>query len=54
MKQEMRTLTGGRGADVIFEVVGGDMFAQCLSSIAWEGRLLVVGFASGQLPTVLL
>merc|ERR1712096_73760 len=35
------------GADVIFEAVGGEIFNQCLRSIAWEGRLIIVGFASG-------
>ena len=41
-------LTGGRGVDVIVDVVGGDTFTDSLRSLATQGRLLVVGFASGQ------
>jgi NADPH2:quinone reductase len=44
--------TGGRGADVIFDPVGGDVFDRSLRCIAWEGRLLVVGFTSGRIPSV--
>jgi NADPH:quinone reductase len=43
-------LTDGRGADVIFDPVGGDVFDESVHCIAWEGRLLVVGFASGRIP----
>jgi NADPH2:quinone reductase len=45
-------LTGGRGADVIFDPVGGAVFDQSLRCIAPEGRLLVIGFASGEIPKV--
>jgi NADPH:quinone reductase len=51
-KDRVKELTGGRGADVIFDPVGGDVFDQSLRCIAWEGRLLVVGFASGRIPEV--
>jgi NADPH2:quinone reductase len=44
--------TGGRGADVIYDPVGGDVFERSLKCIAWSGRLLVIGFASGSIPTV--
>ncbi|MEJ0069024.1 MAG: zinc-binding dehydrogenase [Pseudomonadota bacterium] len=47
---EVRQATGGRGADVIFDPVGGDVTAQSLRCIAWDGRLLVVGFSSGKIP----
>jgi D-arabinose 1-dehydrogenase-like Zn-dependent alcohol dehydrogenase len=43
-------LTGGAGADVIYDPVGGDVFDQSLRCINWEGRLLVIGFASGRIP----
>jgi NADPH:quinone reductase len=43
-------LTSGRGADVVYDPVGGDVFDRSLKCIAWEGRLLVIGFASGQIP----
>jgi NADPH2:quinone reductase len=45
-------LTAGRGADLIFDPVGGDVFDASLRCIAWGGRLLVVGFASGRIGTV--
>ena len=44
--------TGGRGADVIYDSVGGDVFERSLKCIAWNGRLLVVGFAGGKIPSV--
>lgn len=44
--------TGGRGADVIYDSVGGDIFDRSLKCIAWNGRLLVIGFASGKIPSV--
>ncbi len=43
--------TAGRGADVIYDPVGGDTFDRSLKCIAWNGRLLVIGFASGTIPT---
>ena len=43
-------LTGGRGADVVYDPVGGDVFDRSLKCTAWEGRLLVIGFASGRIP----
>ncbi|MDP9438219.1 MAG: NADPH:quinone oxidoreductase family protein [Actinomycetota bacterium] len=52
LKERVRGLTGGRGADVILESVGGDLFDASLRAIAWEGRLVVIGFASGRIPTV--
>jgi NADPH2:quinone reductase len=45
-------LTGGKGADVIYDSVGGDTFDKSLKCIAWNGRLLVIGFASGRIPEV--
>lgn len=48
--ERVRAITGGRGADVIFDPVGGDVFDRSLRCIAWEGRLLVIGFASGRIP----
>ena len=44
--------TGGRGADVIYDSVGGEVFERSLKCIAWDGRLVVVGFASGTIPEV--
>ncbi len=49
-KDRVKALTDGRGADVICDPVGGDVFERSLRCINWEGRLLVVGFASGTIP----
>lgn len=54
IKDRVKELTDGKGADVIYDPVGGDAFDQSMRCINWEGRLLVIGFASGriaQLPT---
>ncbi|HOM14354.1 MAG TPA: NADPH:quinone oxidoreductase family protein [Rubrivivax sp.] len=50
--EAVKTLSGGRGADVVFDPVGGDVFDASLHCIAWGGRLLVVGFASGRIGSV--
>ncbi len=47
-RDSVKELTGGRGVDVIVDVVGGDVFTDSLRSLATQGRLLVVGFAAGQ------
>ncbi|ALH81005.1 NADPH:quinone oxidoreductase family protein [Sphingopyxis macrogoltabida] len=51
-RETVKDLTGGRGADVIFDPVGGDVFDESTRCIAFGGRLLVVGFASGRIPEV--
>ena len=50
----VREETGGRGADVVYDSVGGDVFERSLKCIAWNGRLLVIGFAGGEIPSVKL
>ncbi|MDR0279748.1 MAG: NADPH:quinone oxidoreductase family protein [Paucimonas sp.] len=50
LKDEIKRLTGGKGVDVIYDPVGGDLFDQSVRGLAWNGRLLVVGFASGRIP----
>jgi len=50
--ERVMALTDGKGADVIYDSVGGDIFDKSLKCIAWNGRLLVIGFASGTIPTV--
>ncbi|MGW0734865.1 NADPH:quinone oxidoreductase family protein [Streptomyces sp. NPDC002851] len=47
----VKDVTGGRGADVVYDPVGGDAYAQSAKCVAFEGRVLVVGFASGVIPT---
>ncbi len=48
----VRAATGGEGADVIVDPVGGEITEQSLRCIAWEGRLLIVGFSSGTIPSI--
>ncbi|MFJ4068848.1 NADPH:quinone oxidoreductase family protein [Pseudomonas sp. NPDC089996] len=50
LKEEIKRLTGGQGVDVIYDPVGGELFDQAVRGLAWQGRLLVVGFASGTIP----
>ncbi len=52
LKERTRTLTSGRGADVIYDPVGGAFSEQALRSITWEGRHLVIGFAAGDIPRI--
>ena len=49
---DVKRLTNARGADVVFDPVGGDAFDLSTKCIAPEGRLLVIGFASGRIPTI--
>ncbi|APZ55307.1 NADPH:quinone oxidoreductase family protein [Salipiger abyssi] len=50
MRDAVKEATGGHGADVVIDPVGGDASAAALRAMAWCGRLIVVGFASGQIP----
>jgi NADPH2:quinone reductase len=50
LKDGLRKLTDGKGADIIFDPVGGSFAEAALRSIAWEGRFLVIGFAAGDIP----
>lgn len=51
-REAVKDLTGGRGADVIYDPVGGDVFDESIRCIAFNGRILIVGFTSGRIPTV--
>ncbi|MDP3172913.1 MAG: NADPH:quinone oxidoreductase family protein [Phenylobacterium sp.] len=51
-REQVKALTGGAGADVIYDPVGGDVFDESVRCIAFDGRLLVVGFTSGRIPSV--
>jgi NADPH2:quinone reductase len=51
-REAVKELTGGRGADVIYDPVGGDVFDESVRCIAFNGRILIVGFTSGRIPTV--
>jgi NADPH:quinone reductase len=50
IRERVKAITGGRGADVVYDPVGGDAFDASLRCIAWGGRLIVIGFASGRIP----
>lgn len=50
LREQLKALTGGQGVDVIYDPVGGAYTEAALRSIAWEGRLLVIGFAAGEIP----
>ena len=51
-REKVKELTGGRGADVIFDPVGGDVFDESTRCIAFNGRLLVIGFTSGRIASI--
>jgi NADPH2:quinone reductase len=52
LRERIKALTGGRGVDVVYDAVGGAYTEPALRSIAWRGRLLVVGFAAGEIPKI--
>lgn len=52
LRAEIAALTGGRGADVVVDNLGGRVFDACLRSVAWCGRIVVVGFAAGAAATL--
>lgn len=52
LKEKVKALTDGKGADVIYDPVGGSLFDQCMRCINWNGRILVIGFAAGDIPKV--
>lgn len=52
LRVRIKELTDGRGADVVFDPIGGDVFKASLRSLAWEGRLLIIGFAGGDIQQI--
>ncbi|MEQ9608004.1 MAG: NADPH:quinone oxidoreductase family protein [Kiloniellaceae bacterium] len=52
IRERVKELTAGKGADVVFDPVGGDVFDASLRCIAWSGRILVIGFAAGRVPQI--
>lgn len=51
-RERVKEITGGRGADVIYDPVGGDVFDESVRCIAFNGRILSIGFTSGRLPVL--
>lgn len=52
LKERVKVLTSGKGADVVYDPVGGSLAEAALRATAWEGRFLVIGFASGEIPKI--
>lgn len=52
LKTEIRALTGGNGADVVYDCIGGQAAEPMVRALAWQGRFLVVGFAAGEIPKI--
>jgi NADPH2:quinone reductase len=52
LRERIKALTGGTGVDVVYDPVGGQYTEPALRSLAWRGRLLVVGFAAGEIPKI--
>ena len=52
LKEAAKKLTGGKGVDIVLDPVGGDVTEEALRATAWNGRLLVIGFAQGEIPKI--
>jgi len=52
LRESLKALTGGKGPDVVYDPVGGDLAEPAFRSIAWRGRYLVIGFAGGAIPAL--
>src|SRR5712671_3234218 len=52
IRERVKAITGGRGADVVYDPVGGDAFDASLRSVAWGARVIIIGFASGRVPQI--
>lgn len=52
LRSQVHAETQGRGADVILDALGGDVFDAAIRALAWRGRLVVIGFAAGRIPTI--
>jgi NADPH2:quinone reductase len=52
LRNQVHAATDGHGADVVLDPVGGEFFAAALRALAWSGRMVVIGFACGEIPSV--
>jgi NADPH:quinone reductase len=52
LREQVHALTDGKGADIVIDPLGGDFFDAALRAVAWRGRLVVIGFAAGRIPTL--
>jgi NADPH2:quinone reductase len=52
LKETLKQRTAGKGVDCIYDAIGGELSEKALRAMAWRGRFLVVGFASGEIPKI--
>ncbi|MFL4977793.1 MAG: NADPH:quinone oxidoreductase family protein [Xanthobacteraceae bacterium] len=52
LREQVHRVTSGRGADIVLDPLGGDIFDAALRAVAWRGRLVVIGFAAGRIPSL--
>jgi NADPH2:quinone reductase len=52
LREQVFAKNGGIGVDIVIDPIGGDAFEASLRALAWRGRLVVIGFASGRIPSV--
>jgi len=52
LRERLKAITGGKGVDVLYDPVGGDLAEPALRSMGWGGRYLVIGFAAGEIPKI--
>ena len=52
LRDTVKALTGGHGVDIVIDPVGGEANAAALRAMAWRGRMVIIGFASGEIPTI--
>jgi NADPH2:quinone reductase len=52
LREQVRAVTGGNGVDIVVDMLGGSFFDAALRALAWRGRLVVIGFASGRIPEI--
>ncbi len=52
LRRQVRDLTEGRGVDIVLDPIGGEVFEASLRALAWRGRAVIIGFASGRIPTI--
>jgi NADPH2:quinone reductase len=52
LRDQVYEANGGKGADIVVDMLGGDIFDAALRAVAWRGRMVVVGFAAGRIPSI--
>jgi NADPH2:quinone reductase len=52
LRKQVFDLTGGKGADIVIDPLGGDIFDAAIRCVAWRGRFVIIGFAAGKIPSL--